>query len=247
MIIMGFFCKQIKEKESEEVVNELVDKSLKSKEYFKIITKFIYNAIHLNSYKNIKLMIEAEYDFPSEIESLLDDFYDGTRGTISLRRGEFVELLVFRGLHQDSKVNKMRECEPGFDGELLNIQFEGKRLKKNFDVVLWESNKWAELYECKVNMYSILRDADKWDKLIFMNEVYFHLKENLDEIKVYLGDIGTVDKLNDKINVFSSVLDRKLKELVVKSINGIFRHQFYDKEVKLDFFNRNCLGKRIFA
>ena len=105
----------------------------------------------------------------------------------------------------------------------------------------------AELYECKVNMYSILNDADKWDKLIFMNEVYFHLEEKVDEIKVYLGDIGTVDKLNDKLNVFASVLNKKLKEVVVKSVNGIFRHQFYDKEVKLDFFNRNCLVKRIFA
>ena len=80
-----------------------------------------------------------------------------------------------------------------------------------------------------------------------MNEVYFHLKEKVDEIKVYLGDIGTVDKLNDKLNVFSSVLNRKFKEVVVKSIKGIFGHQFYDKEFKLDFFNRNCSVKRIFA
>ena len=146
---MTFYCKQIREKKSEDVVDELVDKSLKSKEYFKIITKFIYNAIHVNLYKSVKLMISAEYNFPSEIESLLDDFYDGTKDKISLRRGEFVELLVFRELYQDSKVNKMRECEPGFDGELLNIQFEGKRLKKNFDVAFWEDRKWLNYMSVK--------------------------------------------------------------------------------------------------
>ena len=243
---MGFFCKQIREKESEAVVEELVDKSLKNKEYFKIITKFIYNAIHVSSYESVKLMISAQYNFPSEIELLLDDFYDDTRDKVSLRRGEFVELLVLRGLYQDERLNKMRECEPGFDGELLKIKFKGRKLNKNFDVSFWQDNRWAELYECKVNMYSILNASNKWDKLIFMNEVYYHLENKIDEVKVYLGDIGTVNKLNDRLNVFANALNKKLRDVVIKSINGIFSHQFYDKEVKLDFFNRDSLIKRIF-
>lgn len=244
---MGFFCKQIRKKESEDVVYELVNKSLNNKNYFNLITKFIYNAIHVSSYENVKLIISEEYDFPLEIESLLDDFYDGNRDKISLRRGEFVELLIFRGLYRNNKVNKMRECKPGFGGELLNIQYKGKRLNKDFDVAFWKDSNWAELYECKVNMYSILNDAEKWDKLIFMNEIYFHLEEKVNEIKVFLGDIGTVDKLNDKLNVFSSVLNKKLKEVVMKSINGIFRYQFYCEKVKLNFFNRSSLERRIFA